>query len=892
MPELTKSQIKFFELIKKGNVRDIQAYVAKLSPAEKVAMTTAKFRDQGLRYQTNPIDYAICLDKNDVLRYLLTIPEFKANVTASENQALFLTIKPYRPEAFKILTELVEVRNNKRNIELLADAIRNDQMPVVNALLTLPEVRSRAADNDNAVLIAAVGKENSVMVRALLQIPAIVGTAAGRDNRALDIAAYNGSIDIVKILLEVPAIKDNIARNNNLILRNVIDSHNFRNKNETLNLLAVIPAVQQGLLTNHGAQLIEFTKERSPLQRTFIKQLCDSGFTIYGMSLAQLLKRVPEDKHKDAIREFLSNPIAYLDSNNYPPGASEAVRIFYTAQLVTDYQYVLAESERNRERFTNVDDETRIGAVKGHYNNVIKPHFREEFESHGRTDSERVEHIEQRMREMFLNAILKEAQAKVGDENASRVVNVINSLTADKKQKLLQGNDETLMNETRLIFSDTSSPAQTAWRAYDKWAQVGGGWPNLLTSPLVGQNNSVFTVGTVGLAAPTTKTASDLAREMMAYSFLLVTDKKDGDDDTRSTREAAFIAKIAEVRRAHNPGAAGTDDPSCLPGTVSRAGDTWIAHSKSVIPDAPKLLEEELRSYVIEKFQRIPKEEQEKFYFALIKLNRFNAADIMSGKEEFTKVDVKLRAQFVDMLGSDREMMQEVNRKLQARGSRALNRHEFNVYVPALLSDMGGPWMVQYLTSLYRKGREEELTNPYTEFLAMQQSTGVSKQQATMMLIRNLPGKAPLAMQMADLLAKGKFSEVMETLKTGGLAPDKLLNIENGINQLKEQQSQSIADAKRQETLWNELYQAYKDHPIPEKGDVLKEITEEVVQNKRNLTEVLKEHQLPVKEQKLKERRKQLIIPKLDLPPRSEDSLSIEPASTLGKSKPEKPGRT
>ncbi|MCE5293840.1 MAG: hypothetical protein LLF94_04430 [Chlamydiales bacterium] len=45
----------------------------------------------------------------------------------------------------------------------------------------------------------------------------------------------------------------------------------------------------------------------------------------------------------------------------------------------------------------------------------------------------------------------------------------------------------------------------------------------------------------------------------------------------------------------------------------------WIAHAKNITPDAPKLLEEELRSLIIEQFQKIPRAEHTLYQKKIVK---------------------------------------------------------------------------------------------------------------------------------------------------------------------------------------------------------------------------------------------------------------------------------
>lgn len=607
-----------------------------------------------------------------------------------------------------------------------------------------------------------------------------------------------------------------------------------------------MPAVQKRLLQIQCKQLQElFT------QFPAIREVLINGLSIYGVPLSQVMKDVPENQQVNALSAFIEHPAIYLEEKHFPSSTIEAVRISHAAQQVQDYRILLTQRERDRERFNNVDDEARIGAVRGHFEQVIKPHFTDVFKQLT------LEGVESKMRQMFLEAIKEEAQEKGQDEKAKALLAFINTLSEEEKQKLIQGQDEALMAKVREQFNDPGSIAQTAWRAYDKWAPVGSTWPNLLTPPLVGADAPItFTVRTVGMEAPTTKMASDLSREMIAYSYLLVTDPNDGDDSMRATRKTAFIAKVAEIRRAHNEPTRGMDDPSCLPGTVSRAGDMWIAHSKSIIPDAPKLLEEELRSLVLEKFQATPKEEMDKLYNGLIIFNINTVQDIIKGKVDITPEDMQFRKQFLASLGSEAEIHQTVNQRLEARGSRALSDEEFSVYVPAMLTDIGGPWISEKLTTLYRKDRQETLENPYDDYIIPQ---GVPVQLANRMLHEKLQAiqlerKFPIILELAQLFDRGNDTQAYEKLRSYKIDDVLLDAIQKAVSMIKEEQAEVGKRVKAKAELWDKLYLTYQKIPIENKGDTLKDIVDLVIDERKPLSEVLQEYKLPLPSERRSQR--------------------------------------
>ncbi|MBS0286996.1 MAG: ankyrin repeat domain-containing protein [Proteobacteria bacterium] len=714
-----------------------------------------------------------------------------------------------------------------QNSFALRSAARNGSTGVVKLLLE--DKRADPTANNNEAFFLALQNDHYGVVKLFLEDKRVTPST-----ESLIFATRNERTDMVELLLADKRVDPCV--NNNEVLYDAVNRRDFSLVKLLLEDERVIRSLSKTLL---------WAENNNP---RFLELCCNSPIKVYGIPLNDLLKDV---SNKDKIRElkrYLENPIPYLEDRKFPTPTISAVRIEYRKKCIEDYKQKIAQAEQNRERFDNVDDEARIGAVRDHYRKTIQPHFSKEFDSYGDTDMKKIEGIEYEMRSMFLDEIRQEAKGKGNDESAKAVIEYIDSLNPEDKKKLLQGNDEKVMEKVSKLFSDTASVAQTAWRAYDKWASVGGEWPNLLTPPLTDPDKAVYTVTTVGLQAPSTQMASDLSREMMAYSYLLATDKNDGDEETRATRKTAFIAKIAEIRRAHNASSIGTDDPSCLPGTISRAGDMWIAHSKSIIPDAPKLMEEELRSIVIGKFSSSP-ENKDDLYNALVMLSSYNLEDVVSGKAKFSDELVNIRQRFIDSLGNEYQIMQMLNDRLVGRGSRALSNDEYNAYVLALLADIGGPWMAPYLTAIYRK--EAQLENPFVDVLELK---GLPQQKVFMMLRKELQEtdineKNTFIMKVANLFSQGKTQEAYGALKEKAVPENTVESIERAVDGIEkdqlEIQKRAVEKRMKKAELWEELYQHYKNESIENKAEILKEIVDKIIDDKEDRNEVLKEYNLP-----------------------------------------------
>ena len=118
----------------------------------------------------------------------------------------------------------------------------------------------------------------------------------------------------------------------------------------------------------------------------------------------------------------------------------------------------------------------------------------------------------------------------------------------------LSRQDKSLIASVRELLRSNSYPDQIAWRAYDPFSPTKL-WENLLTSD---------------------KREGLEVRTYAVLDFLATADKVTNKstvilEDTRTEMWSDFMLYIAEIRRAHNGSSTDVnDDPSCLPGTISR----------------------------------------------------------------------------------------------------------------------------------------------------------------------------------------------------------------------------------------------------------------------------------------------------------------------------------
>lgn len=722
----------------------------------------------------------------------------------------------------------------------------NKHPNIVKYLLTIPAVRNNAEAKGSLALLCAIEDGYIDIVLDLLTIPSVREYETGNDFKPLRNAAEHGHLEVLEALIKDDIFRDQITHLNNSVLKDALEHKHFHIAQRLLS----IKSVQQCLLDNDGEQLLELVKENHAFSAMAILEL-----TVYGIPLATLLNGVSYDKRYAVLEQYLKQPTLYLTSKKYPLATIEAVNILHRKESIESYQRKIAENERNRERFNNPDDERRIGSVRTHYNNVIKPHFQLTFESYGATNLIRIEKIESKIRAQCLKAIESEAQDKPGDERARSIVAFIASLTQENKELLCQANHAALMAQARTLFNDHSSEPQTAWRAYDAHAPIASHpknadfWPNLLTEPSENiQQMPSYTVSAVGLPSPSIKMASDLSREMFAYSFLLANDPADGDDAARELRNMVFIAKVAELRRAHNKCSRGLDDPSCLPGTISRAGDTWVSHAKGIVPNRLQLFKEELKTIILEVFQSIPKVHHEHYFEALSQCSSYTALDIINKKQVLSDEKLALRKQVIDSLGSLDDIHVKIAARFIARGSvELLSDEEVSLYGEALISDIGGPWLIKALTTVYRGA---QLDNPYAalEEAPLQQTIG--KQQAITLMVDQLKdvqfvNKNSVIMESAKDFAQGNIERGFAMIKSNPNSAAKEPAIRAALSTFKPKAQNPLAQ-KAKYDLWEKLNHAFANQAIENKGDTLKEIVEAVITHKHELNTVLQGLGLPL----------------------------------------------
>jgi hypothetical protein len=285
-----------------------------------------------------------------------------------------------------------------------------------------------------------------------------------------------------------------------------------------------------------------------------------------------------------------------------------------------------------------------------------------------------------------------------------------------RKNKILNG-DAQALQWARERFSDKEDIYQTAWRAYDRQAAKFG-FDNLLTEPDANEIGVLLNIRETGIETQLDlKSGSDIIRMRACYFYLLVTDPRLTEDE-RETAIDAFIAAIAEIRRAHNgvdrhvDNVDDIDDPSCFPGCFTHLGE--LSKLNPHIRPMDIHLEEEILKYFLRELERALvkaflrcRTQQEALMMsdALIMLSSDTAWDVINnplkvdceslstGDDDFEVHPYNqrlliIRQRFMRQYFNIVEMMKSFDRQQCALSRVSITQHD-RVLMQDLVSDLG-----------------------------------------------------------------------------------------------------------------------------------------------------------------------------------------------------------
>jgi hypothetical protein len=231
----------------------------------------------------------------------------------------------------------------------------------------------------------------------------------------------------------------------------------------------------------------------------------------------------------------------------------------------------------------------------------------------------------------------------------------------------------TLSNGTRIrgYLASLQSVEQAAWRNFDILAPLSG-FTNLMVGP---------------------RATPEVTRRI-AYSYLIATDFAYRTENNRDPGraplpisvsaadamhiEANFIGQLADIRRAHNEGAGGAlqlDNTSCFPGTIGRMGKMGDRHPQAAL--AVNIIE-----FISLPFTAIMKRALTRGFSHCSDLQAkqalrdallyFKPGQIIDDTQEYSDELLDIRANFITSLGTEQQVIAEINTALLAGGESAL----------------------------------------------------------------------------------------------------------------------------------------------------------------------------------------------------------------------------
>lgn len=447
-----------------------------------------------------------------------------------------------------------------------------------------------------------------------------------RGKTALHYAIYKGRVDIAKLLIELDA--------------------NLETKYDGLTPLqhSLSYGDNDGIaheLIRKGVNLeVPFEILKRVSNRTLIKDLF-RNVTFYGCRLDAIVKNMRHFRLVKHRRQFLksNDPIEYLEINTMcSPVVIESLKILRGAYKIKKYEKSLLSGSEN------AMDDSKVALSNWHFKNKVKSHFHDNLLSYSdnQNEFEAIENVHQLIRELLLDEILRQAN----EDNNHLIINFVHQ----NREKLLKG-EPGAMKASCGVFVSPTEISQAAWRGFNPYAPVSGEWPNLLTPPL--SNKRVWTTSIDNDNGKVdAQKAYRTLQKRIAYYYLAVIDKNDGDDEVRQTRMTNFIAKLAEIRNSHK-----LDDPSCYPGTITRIAAMGAFHSVAQLPNTTKdTIENYIKVKAIALFQErmsaAPDYECEHLNLALTELTAENAIDVITHPERYQPEWLPIRQSFISSLGT------------------------------------------------------------------------------------------------------------------------------------------------------------------------------------------------------------------------------------------------
>ena len=443
-------------------------------------------------------------------------------------------------------------------------------------------------------------------------------------------------------------------------------------------------------------------KEISSMNFYARRKLC------FGVKLNQIFNN--ESWTKENLSQFFDNPVKYLQNKvpTFPIHKLELVKILCLEEEIKNAETI--ESIRYGQDPETAMASEDVKAANLLFENTLAPYIEKKIqrESPKWGNSETcIDIIEKDLRGTLLDTIIEE------NKNNTEIIAFINK----NREALKAGDDKELMDKARELFASATNEieaVQIAWRAYDKFAPVKGGWPNLFT--LSNEQNEIFAGTAAATSTVAFKEAVSEVRRRVAYSYLATMDepgnlefKSEGERqnyiNNKDTRLFNIISKIAEIRRSHNEqlgDKTGVDDPSCYPGTIGRIGQMVLAHPHvKPLPTRASMiqvpLQRELASFIEKYMQDKSLEELLQLKEALNLTGGFAAKNYLDNLFPYPQDLFEIRKAFSDKfeekLGGKKGAEKMVNDYLKGYDLSLLDaRKGEQLYIDQILTDFSSSY--------------------------------------------------------------------------------------------------------------------------------------------------------------------------------------------------------
>jgi hypothetical protein len=610
----------------------------------------------------------------------------------------------------------------------------DDSFKVLQLLFTYPEINSASlnSDNINYLLVDAVKAGKIELMKLLLGVPSIMNKLILKPNAVASLLGVCGAcrnLEMLEVLLSFKRLAASVSLNDHALLSSVIYPNPPTYFTEMSGIRRTDPHAWVRLIP-----LILEKYGHTPIPPSLMTSLVlaqDASSKIMNVILNRPYYVNDQAAHFFSIHGVLITLNKWLKHWDLPSWSSPSLPtpitwskfLYDAAKTCKDPKQVaiiilsLKEQSLTLRRLQEAKtaevageesamERTLVGRISLQYEKEIQPFFKDKFNQMGGLDA-----IELEIKKAILDRIIATADEPLKSNIQSRKNNILKSVKSD-------------LDWARQHFTKNDDIFEVAWRAYDPQAACVE-WPNLLTQPPVNKGgNPIFSIAETGEGTVTLSEGVKIIRTMAAYYFLVATDERLRDQTdhpkTPSQRETAllaFIASIAEIRRAHP---STQDNPSCFPGCFTRLYEVTKRnpHINPVRTPPYLALEEifinELDKFLARQFSVINSvEEAYKLQDALNALAEKNAWDIIEKPETvicLSRMDEDETSYTPELLATRQEFFKffrpealfETLQKSMLEKYQIVLKEEDLIHFRAFLTDIGGGLAGPFISAAFQ----------------------------------------------------------------------------------------------------------------------------------------------------------------------------------------------